>query len=125
MAHMQVFSGQTVIPCGMDRGVAPIAPAAPSTHHHGSMYNCLLPQLMVLRSGSVVIKRLEMKILQYNSLNSTSNELDITNTTNKLELEFVARLFYCNIAVSSLIFIVDSTLLGPLTRAARAEPTAY
>ena len=32
-----VFCGQMVIPCGMDRGVVPLAPVAPSTHHHGSM----------------------------------------------------------------------------------------
>ena len=82
-----VFSGQTVTPCGMDRGVVPLAPVAPSTHHHGSMYNCLLPQLMTLRSGSVEINQLEMKILRYNSLNSMSNELNILN--NKLELNCV------------------------------------
>ena len=35
---------------------------------HGSMYNCLPQPLMTLRSGSVVIKGLEMKIFQYNSL---------------------------------------------------------
>ena len=35
---------------GMDRGVVPIAPVAPSTHHHGSMHNYLLPQMMTLRS---------------------------------------------------------------------------
>ena len=28
-----------VTPYGMDRGVVPLAPVAPSTHHHGSMYN--------------------------------------------------------------------------------------
>ena len=41
-----------VIPCGMDRGVVPLAPVVPSTHHHGSTYHCLLPQLMTLKSGS-------------------------------------------------------------------------
>ena len=46
------------------QGVVSLVPVAPSTHHHGSMYNCLLPQLMTLRSGSVVMKGLEMKILQ-------------------------------------------------------------
>ena len=33
----KVFSFQTVTPSGMDRGVVPLAPVAPSTHHHGSM----------------------------------------------------------------------------------------
>ena len=62
----QAYPGLVVvIPCGMDRGVVPLAPVAPSTHHHGSMYDCLLPQLMTLRSGSVVLMVLEMKILQY------------------------------------------------------------
>ena len=32
----KVFSGQMVTPYGMDRGVVSLAPAAPSTHHHGS-----------------------------------------------------------------------------------------
>ena len=64
------ISIQMVTPCGMDRGVVPLAPVAPSTHHRGSMCNCLLPQLMTLRSESVVAKGLEMKILQYNSWNS-------------------------------------------------------
>ena len=64
MTHM-VFSGQMVTLCGMDKGVALIALVAPSTHHHGSMYNCFLPQLMTLRSGSVVKKPLEMKILNF------------------------------------------------------------
>ena len=31
------ISIQTVIPCGTVRGVVPLAPVAPSTHHHGSM----------------------------------------------------------------------------------------
>ena len=35
------ISIQMVTPCGMDRGVVPIALVAPSTHHHGSMYNCM------------------------------------------------------------------------------------
>ena len=30
------FSMRMVIPCGMDRGVVPLATVAPSTHHHGS-----------------------------------------------------------------------------------------
>ena len=68
---VSLLSGQMVIPCGMDRGVVPLAPVAPSTHHHGSMYNCLLPQPMTSRSGSVVMKELQMKILRYKSLNST------------------------------------------------------
>ena len=34
-----MFSIQMVTHCGMDRGVVPLAPAAPSTHHHGSTYN--------------------------------------------------------------------------------------
>ena len=67
MAALLELSGQMVIPCEMDGGVVPLAPVASSTHHHGSMYNCLLPQLMTLRSGSVVVKGLEMKILRYNS----------------------------------------------------------
>ena len=74
-----------VTPCGMDRGVVPLAPVAPSTHHHGSMYNCLPPQLMTLRSGSVVIKGLQMKIIQYSSLNSMCNELNMIKTVNKVE----------------------------------------
>ena len=84
-----VVSFQMVTLYGMGRGVVPLAPVVPSTHHHGSMYNCLPPQLMTSRSGSVVINRLEMKILRYNSLNSTSSELDMTDIANKLELEFV------------------------------------
>ena len=40
-----------VTPCGMDRGVVPLAPVARSTRHHGSMFNCLLSQLITLRSG--------------------------------------------------------------------------
>ena len=44
----------------MDKGVVPIAPVAPSTHHHGSMCNCLLPHLITLRSGSVVMEELEI-----------------------------------------------------------------
>ena len=55
---------------GMDRGVVFVVPVAPSTHHHGSMYNYLLPQLITSRSESVVIKALEMKILRYNLWNS-------------------------------------------------------
>ena len=84
---MVLLSGQTVIPCGMDRGVVPLAPVAPSTHHHGSMYDCLRPQLITSRSGSVVMKELEMKILRYSSLNFMSSELNAINTANKLELE--------------------------------------
>ena len=38
-----VFSIQMVTPCGMDRGVVPLAPAVPSTHHHGSTLHCLPP----------------------------------------------------------------------------------
>ena len=82
---LAIVSGQTVTPCGMDRGVVPLAPVAPSTHHHGLMYNYLPLQLIISKSGSVVIKRLVMKTLQYNSWNSTLNELDITTTGNKLE----------------------------------------
>ena len=33
-------------PHGMERGVIPLAPVAPSTHHCGLMYDCLLPQLI-------------------------------------------------------------------------------
>ena len=36
VAIAMVFFIQMVIPCGMDRGVVPLAPVAPSTHHHGS-----------------------------------------------------------------------------------------
>ena len=44
MAHQwSCSSGQMVIPCGMDRGVVPLAPVAPSTHHHGSMYTLPSP----------------------------------------------------------------------------------
>ena len=78
-----LFFGQTVTPCGMDKGVVLIAPVAPSTYHHGSMYNYLLPQLITLRSGFVVVEGLEMKILQYNSSSSMSNELNITDTAKK------------------------------------------
>ena len=49
----------------MDRGVVPVASVVPSTHHHGSMYNYLSPQLITSRSGSVAVEGLEMKILQY------------------------------------------------------------
>ena len=59
-----------VIPFGMDRGMVPLAPVAPSTRHHGSMYDCLSPQLMTLRSESVVVmEELVLKMSQYNSLN--------------------------------------------------------
>ena len=89
-----VFSTQTVTPCGMDRGVVPLAPVVPSTHHHGSMYNYPPPQLMTSRSESVLLMELQevmVTILQYNSWNSMRNELDMTNPANKLEsLEFVA-----------------------------------
>ena len=40
-------------PCGTDRGVVPIITAVPSTHHRGSTYNCLPPQLITLKSGFV------------------------------------------------------------------------
>ena len=59
-----------VTPFGMDRGVVFVVPVAHSTHHHGSTYDYLLPQLMTSKSESVVIKALEMKILQYNLWNS-------------------------------------------------------
>ena len=36
VALAMVFFIQMVIPCGMDRGVVPLAPVAPSIHHHGS-----------------------------------------------------------------------------------------
>ena len=42
-------------PLWMDRGVVPLAPVAPSTHHRGSMYNCLLLQPIILRSGSAIL----------------------------------------------------------------------
>ena len=41
-----VFSTQTVTPCGTVRGVVPLAPVVPSTHHYSSMYNYPPPQLM-------------------------------------------------------------------------------
>ena len=91
MAALLELSGQTVTPCGMDRGVVPLAPVAPSTHHHGSMYNCLLPLLMTSRSGSVVIKRLEMKILRYSSWNSMWSEPDKTKI-NKTYLSYIVLL---------------------------------
>ena len=62
-----VFSDQMVTPCGMDKGVVPLALVALSTHHHGLMYNCLPPQPMTLRSGSVQMIGFRVKILQYNS----------------------------------------------------------
>ena len=74
---------QMVTPCGTDGVVVPLAPVAPSTHHHGSMCNCLLPQLMTLKSGSVGTKGLQMKILQYNSWNSMWSEPDKTSITKK------------------------------------------
>ena len=63
-----LHSGQTVIPSGMDRGVVPLAPVAPLTHHRGSMYDCPMPQLITLKSGSVVVE-FNLKILRYNSWN--------------------------------------------------------
>ena len=65
-----VFSGQTVTPCGMDRGVVPPVPVVPSTHHLGSMYDYLQLQLITSRSESVTVKALEGVILQYSSWNS-------------------------------------------------------
>ena len=64
----QTLSGQMVTCCGTDRGVVPLAPVAPSTHHHGSTYNCLLPQPIILRSESVGMES-NTKIPQYNSWN--------------------------------------------------------
>jgi len=63
---MITFSGQMVMPCGMDKGVAPLAPAAPSTHHHGSMYNCPMPQLIALKSELVLAISDAMKIYYSN-----------------------------------------------------------
>ena len=58
-------------PHGMERGVIPLAPVAPSTHHCGLMYDCMsFPTTNNMRSESVVVKKSEMKILQYNSWNS-------------------------------------------------------
>ena len=51
-------------------GVVLVAPVVPSTHHHGSIYDYLLPQLMTLRSGSVIMLGFKLPILQYNSWNS-------------------------------------------------------
>ena len=91
-----LFSIQMATPCGMDRGVVPLAPVAPSTHHHGSTYNYLPLQLMTLRSGSVVIQGLEMKILRYNSWSSMSSELDMNHKLElpKAEASLVCMHFY-------------------------------
>ena len=43
------------IPCGMDKPADPQATAAPSTHHHGSLYDCQMPQLITLKSELVLI----------------------------------------------------------------------
>ena len=64
-----------VTPC-----VVPLAPVVPSTHHHGSMYDYPPPQLMTLRSGSVLLMELQLMILRYNSWNSMWNGLDRTET---------------------------------------------
>ena len=69
MMVVVMFSGQTVTFCGTDRGVVPIAPVAPSTHHHDSMYDYPVPQPITSRSGSVVME-FNMKMLRYNSWNS-------------------------------------------------------
>ena len=67
---ISVRQASMVIPCGMDRDVVPLAPVVPSTHHHGSMYDYPPPQLITLRSGSVVFWGTDTQILQYSSLSS-------------------------------------------------------
>ena len=62
-------------------GVVPLAPVIPSTHHHGSMYDCLPPQPIILRSGSVIeaqLNKINKVILWYNSSNFMWNELHMT-----------------------------------------------
>ena len=66
-----MFSGRTVIPCGTVRGVAPLAPAVPSTHHCGSVYNCPPPQPTSSKSGFVRFTQVQLQILQSSSWNST------------------------------------------------------
>ena len=74
----------------MDRGVVSLAPVVPSTHHHGSMYNYPPPQLMILKSGSVLMEGVHLKILQYNLWNCMSNELSVSFRYNTLELDITS-----------------------------------
>ena len=77
---MHIFF-QMVTACGMDRGVVPLAPVVPSTHHHGSMYNYTRPPVTTLKSGSVIeaqLNQINKVILWYNLSNFMWNELHMT-----------------------------------------------